>query len=346
MPREQDDLPICVFLDTQVYRAVSFDWTAANFVSLRERVTRGSIKLVTTEVIKQEIRKGIRELLNEFAQDVRKIRHTALIRQLGSARIDAVATLPVSKIDLEKLWASADAFLSEVGTTVLEPPFSVVSDLFKLYFSGSPPFGSRGKKSEFPDAANLLTLVHYSQLTGKKVFVVSGDGDWKRACEQAPSLIHAEHLSEVIDRAIRAEWRSDDLWSDDELLEFVAAKMDLMKPMLQSALTDSSRVNLGDGSIDHLEMDDIDLMGLAVIDIRHGEDDIEFGGELFHYVHYSANISIDDDEMNNKIEHEVSGCADLVAKVRLILSLSNPKDIIIDEVRYSDGLELEVPLKY
>ena len=290
MPRELVDLPLCVFLDTQVYRAMSFDWGAENFAALRERVVKGSIELVTTEIIRQEIRSGIREVLNEFAQDVRKIRHTRLLGQLNADHVDAVTSLKNAKLNFEKLWAAAEEFLAVVQTTVLEPPASALSDLFKLYFSGSPPFGGKGKKSEFPDAANFLTLAHYAKLTGKKIFIVSGDGDWKRVCEKHPSLILVEHLSEMIDKAIRAEWRSEDLWSDEELLGFIGAKMTLLKPMLQSALESSSRVNLGDGSIDSFELDDVNLMGLAVTYIKDDDDDITFRGELFHYVHYSANM--------------------------------------------------------
>ena len=83
--------------------------------------------------------------------------------------------------------------------------------------------------------------------------------------------------------------------------------------------------------------------------IHRAVDDIgrsTFRGELFHYVHYSANISIEDDEMLNTIEHQLSGRADLVAEITLVLPLSNPKDIKIEDVWYSDGLELQVPLKY
>jgi hypothetical protein len=341
-----DDLPLCVFLDTQVYRAMSFDWASPNFVSLRERVTRGSIELVTTEIIKQEIRKGIRGLLNEFTQDVRKIRHLPLFRHLEPAKVEAITSLAANTNEFEKLWAAAESFLSEIGTTILDSPASAFADLFKLYFSGSPPFGSKGKKSEFPDAANLLTLQHHAQLTGKKIYVVSGDGDWCRVCAQSPSLIHIERLSEVIDRAIRAEWRSDDLWSNKELLAFLMAKMDQLKPMLESALERDSRVNLGDGSIDMLELDDVDLLGLAATDIHRGDHEITFRGELFHSVHYSVSISIDDDEMNNVIEHQASGSADLTAKIWLDLPLNNPKEIIIHDVWYPDGLELEIPLKY
>ena len=120
---------------------------------------------------------------------------------------------------------------------------------------------------------------------------MSGDGDWKRVCEKHPFLISVEHLSEIIDKAIRAEWRSDDLWSDEELLGFLAAKMNQLKPMLQCALESRSRVNLGDGSIDHFELEDVDLMGLAITYIKDDDDDITFSGELFHCVYYSADIS-------------------------------------------------------
>lgn len=346
MPREPEDLPLCVFLDTQVYRATSFDWNAGNFAMLRERVARGSIELVTTEITRQEIRRGIREVLNEFAQDVRKIRHTALVRQLKADHIDAVASLKSAKLDVEKIWTAADEFLADLQTTLLEPPTSAFDELFKLYFSGSPPFGAKGKKSEFPDAANLLTLTHHSQLTGKKIYIVSGDGDWKRVCEKHPSLICVEHLSEIIDKVIRAEWRSDDLWSDEELLGFLAAKMNLLKPMLQSALESNSRVNLGDGSIDHFDLEDVDLVGLAITHIEDDDDDITFSGELFHNVYYSADISLEDEELLNTIEHQLSGRAELVAEIRLVLPINNPENIKIEDVWYSDGLELEVPLKY
>ena len=94
MQRELKDLPLCVFLDTQVYRAASFDWAAGTFAALRERVAEGSIELVTTEIIRQEIRSGIREVLNEFAQDVRKIRHTGLVRQLKADYVEAITLNP------------------------------------------------------------------------------------------------------------------------------------------------------------------------------------------------------------------------------------------------------------
>jgi len=90
----------------------------------------------------------------------------------------------------------------------------------------------------------------------------------------------------------------------------------------------------------------VDLMGLAITDIEDGDDEITFAGELFHYVHYSADISVEDDEMLNTIEHQTSGGADLVARIRLALPFSNPKDIKIEDVWYLDGLELQVPLKY
>ena len=176
--------------------------------------------------------------------------------------------------------------------------------------------------------------------------MVSGDEDWQRSCAKHKALVYVRHLSEMLDKAIRAEWLSDDLWSDEELLELALAKQDVLKPMLENALTEASRVNLGDGNIESLTLDYLGPHGLAITDIRSDEEKIEFGGELFHSVHYSADVSIEDEQMHNTLEDQLSGSAELVASITLVLSLSNPKDIEIVRVDYPEGLSLHIPMKY
>jgi PIN domain-containing protein len=342
------ELPFCVFLDTEVYRAASFDWTRDNFSSLRERVARGSIELVTTEVVVREMKRGIRALLNEFDQHVQKVaREANIVQVLEDDRVTALRQLAAHKLQPEKLWASAAAFLDETSTTVLTMPDTAFRDLFDLYFDGHPPFGGgKGKKHEFPDAANLLALQTHARNTGRPIYVVSGDGDWSRVCSQHPALIHVKHLSEMLDRAIRAEWQSDDLWSDEDLLKLVLDQEDKLTKMLESALSYASTVNLGDGAIDDLTLDGLFAHGLAITDIHSGEDRMTFRGELFHFVDYSANVHIEDDEMNNTLEDELSGQAELVAKITLELPLDDPKRVDIIDVNYRDGLSLHIPLKY
>lgn len=169
---------------------------------------------------------------------------------------------------------------------------------------------------------------------GKPVYVVSRDQDWQRICAKHKTLVHIAQF-EMLDRAIRAEWLSDDLWSDEELVELVLGKQDALKPMLESALTYASRVNFGDGNIDSLTLDYLRPHGLAITDIHSGKDKVNFQGELFHSVSYSAEVFIDDEEMNNTLEDQLLGDVELVASITIVLPLDYPKNIEI--VKTVDG---------
>jgi hypothetical protein len=342
-----DDLPFCVFLDTEVYRSESFDWTRTNFATLRERVTRGSIRLVTTDIVVRELRNGISTLLNDFDQHLQKaVRRANVVRPLNDQRVSSLLHLADDKLTIEGLWSSAEQFLHELSTTVLSVPETAVRDMFDLYFAGEPPFGSRHKKSEFPDAANMLALLAHAGATGKPVHVVSADDDWTRACAKHATLIRVRHLSEMLDKAIRAEWLSDDLWSSEELLAFVQAKATTLKPLLEHALESASTVNLGDGQIESLIVEHFTLYGLAITTIYERGDIVSFRGELFHTVQYSADVSIEDEEMLNTLEDHLSGEQELVASIEIDLPLNDPSNIEITSVDYRDGLNLKMLIKY
>jgi hypothetical protein len=55
MPSDDDDLPFCVFLDTEAYRSALFNWMHPILVALRERIRKGSIELVITDIVLREM---------------------------------------------------------------------------------------------------------------------------------------------------------------------------------------------------------------------------------------------------------------------------------------------------
>lgn len=345
--KDEPTLPLCVFLDTEVFRSIQFDWQHPNLLNLRERVERGSVELVTTDIVLREIQHGIRSVVNEFLQDIQKAaRHSVVARGAGDPRIEAVTALAADKIDLKKVWARASQFMNDLGVANIEFPTNSFARIFDLYFAGEPPFGTKNKKSEFPDAANLLALAQHAERTLKPIYVVSADSDWKRVSEKCPSIVHIQHLSGILDIAVRAEWLSDDLWSDEELLAMIEKKKKDLLPMLARELEYSSSVNLGDGKINHFDLSDVSLMGFSATYISKENDSLVFSGELFHEVHYEADASIDDDELITEYEESFSGYKELVAIVRISLPLANPTEVEILDVHYRDGLNLEIPLKY
>ena len=154
------DLPYYVFIDTQVYRALSFEWGHPLIESLRERVERGSIQLITTDVCLQEIRAQLHEMSTAFDQSVQRAAWLAtFLSPLGDPRVSALLQLAQNRVQAEIPWQHAQRFLDAMSCTLLAAPDDAFDKIFKLYFSGSPPFGVKNKKNEFPDAANMVLLL-------------------------------------------------------------------------------------------------------------------------------------------------------------------------------------------
>ena len=112
-----DDVPYVVFLDTQVYYTLSFNWTSSLLISLKERFVRGSIRLVSTEIVKHEIRKGIEKRYDVFRRAVQKAEKASLvIRCLGDKRVAGLADLLEDGPSLQKVTQGAWDFLTETQT--------------------------------------------------------------------------------------------------------------------------------------------------------------------------------------------------------------------------------------
>lgn len=104
--------PFCVFLDTEVYRSVGFDWSQGLFSSLRTRVKRGSIRLVTTDVVTRELHKSIRSYLNEFDQHLQKAaRHAGVVRANANHGVAALLQLVTERPAPQAVLEQADNML-------------------------------------------------------------------------------------------------------------------------------------------------------------------------------------------------------------------------------------------
>jgi hypothetical protein len=292
------------------------------------------------------MKRGISTLLREFDQVVRRVSRAGVVRGLGDDRLKGLQQLSGNSLTPEIVWANAEAFLTETSTTVLPIPKTALEDMFDLYFDGQPPFGTGHKKAEFPDAANFLALASHARSTRRPIYVVSCDEDWSQTCEKHREIVHVKRLSEMLDKAIRSEWRSDDLRSDEELLKLLIAKEDKLKSELERALAYASKVNLGDGVIHDLTLDDLFVRGLAITDVHQREEEIIFSGELFHSVWYAAIVYIEDDGFDNTLENCLTGEAELTACITIVLPLDDPTSVEISDVHYLDGLNLQIPLKY
>jgi hypothetical protein len=90
------------------------------------------------------------------------------------------------------------AKLKEVGILVLKTGTISVKTLLDDYFSSKPPFGAKGKKSEFPDAIMLQSLI---RAVGEehRLHIIAKDGDWENVCKTNKNLVSHKSLANFLD---------------------------------------------------------------------------------------------------------------------------------------------------
>lgn len=90
-------------------------------------------------------------------------------------------------------------FLIAAKAEFVELPVTAHDTALKRYFEREPPFGEGKKKSEFPDAFNLIALESWCDEKSCKVYVVSHDSDLKTYCESSKNLLWLERPGEFLE---------------------------------------------------------------------------------------------------------------------------------------------------
>lgn len=220
-----------VFIDTEAFRADGFDWLGAKFSKLLEFAKSGKLRILITDITKQEVYLRLKECANNLVAETKK--HAVLMRQLGSGlEKDENGVFEILK-------KRFDQFLSDAN--VIDVPLRVnLKALFDDYFSRKPPFSQR-KKDEFPDAVVIASLLEWCKEKETSAYVVSGDPDFEACCRDTKSLHHTKRIADVISYATVSKE------TEDKVCEYLSNNAEV-----SSALEDSigSLWVKGDGRIE------------------------------------------------------------------------------------------------
>ncbi len=336
-----------MFLDTQVFRKERFDWDGSNFRALSRRIQAGSVRVLSTEILRGELRKQAAILQNEFVQAFAKAESlSAVPRLLNMVPSNGLRSLTPGKLEQHEVEQAADKLLSLLQVEELPIPEGALPRLFEIYFGGEPPFGVKGKKSEFPDAVNMLALQSFAQKLAAKVYIISDDGDWARISEKHEEFILFERMEPFLDMAVRAEFASSQFWSNEEILKSFAPYTDELKDLVFIDLSLMSRVNLGDGSLDELKFLEFSLRDILVTDIRSEKSGLRCVGELEVELRFTAEMSLDDPGLANVLYGHTEGDVTLLGSIEFVIDPKNPNAISDINLMLEEGLELELPLAY
>lgn len=199
------DITEYAFLDTDVFRSKSFNFSGRGFEALRAHAAKGRLKLLTTDITDREIQANVALAVNEEAAKIRTAHKKAYaIKNSGIVSLPDISQHSI----VAALRTKLEDFLVATATTRVGTSEVEAGPIFDKYFRGEPPFGAKDKKAEFPDAFVLAALDSWCEDECKTLFVVSRDKPMSEACIKHQYFRRVDTLEKLLDHVA----------SDDEVL--------------------------------------------------------------------------------------------------------------------------------
>ena len=132
-----------VFLDATEFVSNSFNFESRKLTSLRDRGERGTVRILTTDVVYREVVARIARYAEEAQSEVRKLVNSEKFRTLRHLIPAVVET--VTDVDFVAITARSkaqlDEYIERAQISVLDTADVRIGDVLGLYFDKQPPFG-------------------------------------------------------------------------------------------------------------------------------------------------------------------------------------------------------------
>lgn len=189
-----------VFIDTSSYENKNFQFGQHVLNKVEEFADSQYIRILLPDVIDMEVKSHIISRTEESLAAAKKInRDLAFLSAFGGLPSEFPSKGRDKGTVLERAIAAYEKFKATEEVELLETSAVDSSVVFERYFSSKPPFGSPGKKHEFPDAFALEIVRATAEARSMRVYVVSSDKDMERYCEEFPDrMIYLERLDDFV----------------------------------------------------------------------------------------------------------------------------------------------------
>lgn len=189
-----------VYVDTNQWRAISFDWKNELAQTVRNATQTHRMTLLMTEILDREMTALIDRDITAYVEVLKK----AETRRAFSWG-DVESAMPnINFGDLknrlrDQLQQQKARYFSQCKPKWLHPTGATLGAVLKTYFESKLPFEDKtSKKSEFPDAIALQMLMDWCEENGSSAYVVSADQGVKDACLETDCLLPLDTLSDLI----------------------------------------------------------------------------------------------------------------------------------------------------
>ena len=251
-----------ITLDTSIFDKQSLRLNSGLLKQL-EQFHNSSIRLIISEVVKEEILSHLTQKTKEVQDKIKKsLKEAENYWCVEKHHLESIEKLIFDGRETQEIVLKR--FRQFVEITSLEIVESqdcvMISDLLQMYFEGKPPFQKTGKKkSEFPDAIALISLEMWADDNETKIIVVTSDNDWKSFCENHETLIAIGDLGDAL--TLFQLQNADDICK--HLSEkYEKGELDQVKEAISDALDDLSNCDFSVEAYSYFryEHDSIEIM--------------------------------------------------------------------------------------
>lgn len=187
-----------IFIDTSIFESNNF-LESDRIKEVYKLAERGEIKVVLPELTYDEILNRISKNIEESSQKFNKYRQdTRILRNIPSL---SEKFKPFEKRQVkEELYEIVKEKFSQSNFEIIAYPTLNIKEIFRSYFDKTFPFGSGGKKSEFPDAFTLKSIEIWAEENNVKVLAFSKDKDMLKYTSEHLEIIEDfnKYLSDKI----------------------------------------------------------------------------------------------------------------------------------------------------
>lgn len=259
------------FLDTQVFEKNAYDFENKHFKLIAGLAELGLVRLVMTDVTRQEIEAHIGAKSKEAFVALDKFRRSGFHKNLRVPPFDAIAKGTTEEAIRTELLGQFREFCEKANALQLSSDGVDIKSLLDDYFDGKPPFGEGKKKCEFPDAITAKILLNWCRKNRQKMVVVSGDGDWGGVTD--PEF-------EVVDNVAKYLAR----FPDPNIAKIVREAVQYSSDVVKAVTREFERLDFYDEEYDaeltDLEVEDVSFDDFYVIEVKDGAAILEADVEI------------------------------------------------------------------
>ncbi len=337
-----------VFIDTQAFTNEHFRFDHPKLKKLAELGKSKMISIYSTDTVVGEVKSKLSEKMAKAAKALSDFRSEAGFLESGApADVSPLFSPPTEQALTEKAHSIWNEFLTTANVTIFDSSSIRVSTLLESYFLGTAPFGTGKKKSEFPDAISTLSIEHWAEKTGDKLYVVSGDADFKKWSENHPCTILLNGIGDFLDIYNRTEEKLTELverlYKEDE--EWIASV--IKDKFLECGFLYSDDY---DAEVTDVDIDIFDVLAVNIIEVDEESASLSIRVRIGFAATISGhdyNNGIWDSEDHQYIylptfneEMTFSECYDVSLKV--IFNSENDEIYEIDKVMFDDGTDISL----